>query len=139
MPLVAAAKRRAQRAVLDPAQEGKVIEAARAAVVGAAADHGAPPPPLPLVDAFFQAQLEAARAIQQRAREDAGALVFSLEDDLRPALSRITARMAFLLVRLPRGITPAAVAAKAREELAGSGLAVDEIDRLAASIAALVS
>jgi cyclohexadienyl dehydratase len=137
MPLVAAAKQRAQRAVQDSAQEARVIEAARAVVLAAARNRGVPAPPLEKVDAFFRAQMEAAVTVQERARLDAGAPVYSLEDELRPAVARITARLAFLLVRLPRGLTPAAVAAKAHEELAESGLGADEIQRLAALIAPL--
>ena len=137
MPLVAAAKQRAGKAIEDPAQEARVIEAARTAVLRAAADRRVPAPPGERIDAFFRAQIGAARAAQGRARADAGTLAFSLEDDLRPAIGRITARMAFLLVRLPHGLQLAAVAAKARDELAESELDSEEIDRLAASIAAL--
>ncbi|MFT3772958.1 MAG: transporter substrate-binding domain-containing protein [Minicystis sp.] len=136
MPFVAAAKQRTGKGVEDAAQEARVIAAARAIVAQAAADHGVPPPPGAIVDAFFQAQMDAAKAVQQRARLDASAPAFSLEDDLRPAIARITARLAFLLVRLPRGLTPAAVTAKARDDLAESGLQADEIARLAAPIAA---
>ncbi len=137
MPLVAAAKQRASMAVEDSSQEARVIEAGRAAVRRAAAGHGVAPLPDERTDAFFRAQIEAAKAVQQRVRPDAGAPALSLEDDLRPAIARITARMAFLLVRLPRGATLASVQAKARDQLAGSGLEPGEIDRLAAPLAAL--
>jgi cyclohexadienyl dehydratase len=136
MPLVAAAKRRAGRAVEDAAQEARVIEAARAVVVKAAADRGVPPPPNERIDAFFRAQIEAAKVVQGRARSDASGPVFSLEDDLRPAIARITARMAFLLVRIPRGVSQAAVLSRARDELSDSGLEPADMDRLAASLAA---
>jgi cyclohexadienyl dehydratase len=135
MPLVAAAKRRTGKAVEDPAQEARVLAAARAAVAEAAAAHGVAPPPGEAVEAFFRAQIEAAKAVQQRAPiPDAPA--FSLED-LRAAVARITARMTFLLVRLPRALAPAAVVAAARADLAGSGLEPGEIDRLAAPLVAL--
>ena len=137
MPLVAAAKQRTGKAVEDAAQEARVIEAGRAAVRRAAADHGATPPPDARVDAFFAAQIEAAKAVQQRVHPDAAAPAYTLETDLRPAIARITARMAFLLVRLPRGLPPALVQEKARDALAGSGLEPGEIDRLAAPLAAL--
>lgn len=136
MPLVAAAKQRAGKAVEDGAQEARVIEAARAVVLRAAGDRGAPPPPEARIDAFFHAQMEAAKIVQQRARP-AGGPTFSLEEDLRPAIARITSRMAFLLVRLPHGLTAAGVVARAREDLAESGLDAEEIDGLAATIAAL--
>ncbi len=136
MPLVAAAKQRQGKAVEDPAQEARVIESARAQVLRAAAERGTPPPPIAAVDAFFRAQIEAAKAIQQRSPPAPNAPVLSLADDLRPAITRITARMAFLLVRLPAGLSPAAVAEQLREELADTGIAPGEIAGLAAPIAA---
>jgi cyclohexadienyl dehydratase len=45
--------------------------------------------------------------------------------------------LAFLVVRVPRGTQPAAVAAEARVDLASTGLEPEEIDRLAAALAAL--
>jgi cyclohexadienyl dehydratase len=138
MPLVAAAKEQAGRAVEDPAQEGRVLAAARAVVAQAAKEHGVPAPPEGRVDAFFRAQMEAAKVVQRRVHPGGGA-GFSLDGDLRPAIARITGRMAFLLVRLPHGLDAAAVGAKAREELAESGLDAEEVGRLAAAIAALGS
>jgi len=76
--------------------------------------------------------------VQRCAPSAAMAPAFSLDDDLRPAIARITARMAFLLVRLPPGLAPAAVAEQARDELAGSGLDDATITALAAPLAALV-
>ncbi len=137
MPLVAAAKQRTGKAVEDTTQEARVLEASRAAVRKAAAAHGASPPPDARVDAFFTAQIEAAKAVQQRVRPDASSPAYTLDADLRPAIARISARMAFLLVRLPRGLAPAVVQEKAREALADSGLDPGEIDRLAAPLAAL--
>ncbi|APR76179.1 Cyclohexadienyl dehydratase [Minicystis rosea] len=136
MPLVAAAKQRAGQAVEDPAQEARVIEAARALVVRAAADRGVRAPRAELVDAFFRAQMDAAKAVQRRVPASTGP-AFSLEDDLRPAIARITARLASLIVRLPRGITAASIAAEARDDLAESGLDDGEIARFAESLAAL--
>jgi cyclohexadienyl dehydratase len=137
MPLVSAAKQRVGKAVEDPAQEARVIEAARAVVVRAGAARGAPPLPIERIDAFFRAQMEAAKAVQQRSHADPSAPTFSLEDDLRPAIARITERIGFLVVRLPHPLMQAAVAAKARDVLAESGLGEEEIQRLAVPIAAL--
>jgi cyclohexadienyl dehydratase len=137
MPFVALAKQRAGKAVEDPAQEARVIEAARSLVLQASAIRGAKPPPVDAIDAFFRAQMEVAKAVQQRARPDASAPVLSLEDDLRPAIARITARMAFLLARLPRGLTPEAVATKARDELSECELGTEAIARLSEAIAAV--
>jgi cyclohexadienyl dehydratase len=139
MPFVAAAKERTGKAVEDTAQEARVLEAGRAAVRKAAAEHGAAPPPDARVDAFFVAQIQAAKAVQQHVRADPADPAYSLADDLRPAIARVTARMAFLLVRLPRGLTPAQVQEKARDTLAGSGLEPGEIDRLAAPLTALAA
>ncbi|HTN85407.1 MAG TPA: hypothetical protein VL242_17030, partial [Sorangium sp.] len=139
MPLVAAAKRRAGRAIEDQAQEARVLAAGRAAVLQAAAARGAPPPADDAIDAFFRAQIESAKAVERRAlaAPETSEPVFSLDDDLRPAIARITARMAFLLVRLPRGLTRESVLAKARDDLAESGLAPEQIERLVAALVAL--
>jgi cyclohexadienyl dehydratase len=137
MPLVAAAKRRAGKAIEDPAQEARVLEAGRAAVFRAAATRGVPPPANEAIDAFFRAQMEAAKAIERRALPDAGEAAFSLENDLRPAIARITARIAFLLVRLPRGLTLEPVLAKGRDELAETGLDPEEIERLVSALVSL--
>ncbi|WP_199789702.1 transporter substrate-binding domain-containing protein [Sorangium cellulosum] len=139
MPLVAAAKRRAGRAIEDAAQEARVLAAGRAAVLQAAAARGAPPPTDEAIHAFFRAQIESAKAVERRAlaAPETTEPVFSLEDDLRPAIARITARMAFLLVRLPRGLTREPVMAKARDDLVESGLEPAEIERLAAALVAV--
>ncbi|WP_437510270.1 transporter substrate-binding domain-containing protein [Sorangium sp. So ce1099] len=139
MPLVAATKRRAGRAIEDPAQEARVLAAGRAAVLQAAAARGAPPPADDAIHAFFRAQIESAKAVERRAlaAPETSEPVFSLDDDLRPAIARITARMAFLLVRLPRGLTRESVLPKARDDLAESGLAPEQIERLVAALVAI--
>jgi cyclohexadienyl dehydratase len=137
MPFVAAAKLRTGTAVEDVAQEERVIAASAKAVVEAAAARGSAPPPREIVAAFFHAQIDAAKAVQQRAAAASGAPAFSLDDDLRPAIARISARMAPLVVRVPRGVQRAAVIAEARVDLADSGLDTEQIDRLAAALAAL--
>lgn len=139
MPLVAAAKRSAGKAIEDPAQEARVLAAGRGAVSEAAAAHGVSAPASEAIDAFFRAQMEAAKAVERRALPNASEPAFSLEIDLRPAIARITARMAFLLVRLPRGLTLDSIQAKARDDLAESGLSAEEIDRLASSLLAAQS
>nr|AYM54059.1 hypothetical protein [Byssovorax cruenta] len=136
MPLVAAAKRRAGQAIEDPAQEGRVLAAGRAAVAQAAAARGVPPPAPEIIDAFFRAQMEAAKGVERRARAEASEPALSLENDLRPAIGRITARMAFLLVRLPRGLTLEPVLAKARDDLAESGLLPEEVSAIVSALVA---
>jgi cyclohexadienyl dehydratase len=138
MPFVAAAKLRTGKAVEDVAQEERVIAASANAVTKAASDRGVAPPPREAIDAFFRAQIEAAKAVQQRVPPPA-APAFSLDDDLRPAIARISARMAMLAVRVPRGTDRAAVVAEARVELASSGLDAEQIDRLAGALAALAA
>lgn len=137
MPFVAAAKQRTGKAVEDAAQEERVIAASAEAVAKAAAARGAAPPPRPVIDAFFRAQIEAAKAVQERVPTASGAPAFSLEADLRPAIARVSARMAMLVVRVPRGTSREVVTAEARLDLAGSGLPADQIDHLAVALAAL--
>ncbi len=135
MPFVAAAKKKAGRAVEDTAQEERVLAAARDAVARAARAHGVAPPPAERIDAFFRAQIEAAKAVQEGTAGPEAA-TFSLDRDLRPAIARITARMAFLLVRVPRGTTREAALARAREDLAETGLPAEHVDRIATALAA---
>lgn len=143
MPFVAAAKQRAGKAVEDTAQEERVLAASANAVATAAALRGVPAPHRELVDAFFRAQIEAAKAVQQRtaspppAPAPAPAPAFSLDDDLRPAIARISARLASLVVRVPRGTQRASVVAEARVDLMSSGLDAEQIERLGAAIAEL--
>ncbi|CAG1007836.1 Cyclohexadienyl dehydratase [Myxococcaceae bacterium] len=141
MPAVARAKRTLGAAVRDPAQEERVIAAALAAVQDAASRAGVAPPSDACVRALFDAQMLAARRIQERAGEAdappqaaAGEAVArppgpALSEEIRPALARITPRIADALVALPRA-TPA----RQIREAAGEGLrdpALDASDRVA--------
>jgi len=137
MPFVAAAKQRAGTAVEDTAQEERVLAASARAVETAAALRGKAPPRRELVDAFFRAQIEAAKAVQRRAAPAPSLPAFSLDDDLRPAIARISSRLASLVVRVPPGTQLATVVAEARVELASSGLDADRIEQLAAAISGL--
>ena len=136
MPFVAAAKQRAGKAVEDPAQEERVIAASATAVATAARERRQAPPDRAWVEAFFRAQIEAAKAVQEHAPAPATP-AYALETDLRPAIARISARMARLAVRVPRGTEPATVLAEARTDLASTGLDAPQIERLAAALAAL--
>jgi cyclohexadienyl dehydratase len=136
MPLVAAAKQRMGKATEDAAQEERVLAAAADGVGKAAAKHKTAPPPRPLIDGFFRAQIEAAKNVQSRTPATPGASGPDLDKDLRPAIARITARMAFLLVRLPPTLQRDAIAAEARDELAESNLDADHIDQLTTALAA---
>lgn len=83
------------------------------------------------------AKLRAGKAVEDPAQEErvlaasAAAATFSLDDDLRPAIARISARMASLVVRVPRGAQRAAVLEEARADLASTGLGAAQIERLA--------
>jgi cyclohexadienyl dehydratase len=140
MPFVAAAKQSTAKSVEDSAQEQRVLAAAAEAVGKAAAKRGQAPPPRERINAFFRAQIEAAKNVQEHApAPSAPAPTFSLDRDLRPAIARITARMAFIVVRLPRDITLTSVRALARDELANSGLDEEHVDNLARALAALTT
>lgn len=137
MPAVAAAKRRTGKAVEDAAQEERVIAAGVDAVAKAASARGKPAPRREHVVAFFRAQIEAAKRVQERTADVDAAPSFSLEEELRPAIARITSRMAFLAVRVPRGSSHDAVSARAREDLADVHLDDAALERLVAAIVLL--
>jgi cyclohexadienyl dehydratase len=137
MPMVAQAKRREGLPIEVPAQEARVLEAARADVHAAAAALGVAPPPDAALTAFFQAQMDAARRLQLRAPPASEAPVHSLEGELRPALARISARLGALVPRLPPGLDRDTTRRQAREALASTGLEGEEADRLADALVAL--
>ena len=84
MPAIAAAKRAARRTVDDPAQEARVLEAARAA----ADRHGLDPS---TVEALFRALLAAARAIQRTYLASPWPVdPLDLEREARPAVARVS-------------------------------------------------
>ncbi|MBN1207344.1 MAG: transporter substrate-binding domain-containing protein [Myxococcaceae bacterium] len=136
MPWVAAAKQRSGKPVEDTAQETRVLAAFRAEV-RKATPPGETPPSDAVLDAFFQAQMDAAKRVQQRTPVEAGAPTFSLETQLRPAVARITARMATLVARLPAHLDEATVRELARDWLGASGLEAGEVEQLARTLAAL--
>ena len=115
MPFVAAAKKRGGLPIEDLAQEERVLAAARREVANAARASGRSPPPSTAVDAFFRAQMTAAKAVQANA---SGSEDYTLED-LRPAIARITARQARLVVRIPRGLDTHTVAGEVQQSLEG--------------------
>jgi cyclohexadienyl dehydratase len=89
------------------------------------------------LDAFTQAQMDAAKLVQQRTQPGAEAPNYSLETDLRPAVARITARMAWLVGRLPAELDETTVLQQARDWLGASGLEPAEVERIARTLAAL--
>jgi len=116
-------------AIHQPRVEQRTREAAAALNVS--------PPSDEALDAFTQAQMDAAKALQRRVPLEAGGPVFSLEKELRPAVGRVSAKMAALVVRLPPGLEPATVSEQARDWLGASGLEPAEVERLARALADL--
>jgi len=105
MPWVAVAKRRDGLALVAPAREAAVLDESTSAVLADAKARGVAAPPEPLVRAFFEAQMEAARQVQRDVSRDASPSapesLPDLEASLRPAISRIGARIARLVLALP--------------------------------------
>jgi cyclohexadienyl dehydratase len=103
MPLVAEAKRAAGVPVRAPEQERAVLAVALASVRDAAARAGRAAPSDAAVEGFFGALMDAARDVQARvlagsAGEDPPR---DLDVSLRPAIARVSERIAWLVVRLP--------------------------------------
>lgn len=137
MPLVAAAKQHEGKPVEDTAQESRVLASFQAEVRSAACARDTRPPPDEPLDAFLQAQMGAAKGVQQRAPAGAPAPTFSLETQLRPAVARISKKMASLVTRLPAGLDEATVLEQARDWLGASGLEASELERIARTVVAL--
>jgi cyclohexadienyl dehydratase len=136
MPFVAAAKQRGRAPIEDPAQEERVLAASASAVARAAGERRVPPPPAAAVNAFFRAQIEAAKFLQSRG-DVPQAPAWSLEQDLRPAIARITARLAWLLVRIPRDTAYEAIVPLARDILGNTGLDAEHVEAIASALAGI--
>jgi len=111
MPLVAEAKRAAGTPIRVRAQERAVLDAALASVREAAVRDALVPLSDAAVREFFVALIEAAREVQEAtplgpAPDTAQQ---QLEQVLRPALARISERIAWLLVRLPEALDESAL------------------------------
>lgn len=106
MPWIGSVKRRSGIPLEVPEQEAAVLEAATTDVLEAAQAQEVMAPPVVLVRGFFRAQLEAAKQVQWDALRDPGLSLPrslpDLDDALRPALTRIAARSARLLLALPK-------------------------------------
>ena len=103
----------------------RVVEAAQGAVKAAAARAGLPVPSAACVQGLFVAQIEAASAVQERvlARPAEGGKPPDLEREIRPALARLTPRIAAALVALPRGLAPGSV-----QDAVARGLRAPDLD-----------
>jgi cyclohexadienyl dehydratase len=140
MPLVAVVKRRDGVPLVVPEREALVIDRAIADLRAEAQRSGRPAPEEKRVRALFEAQLEAARAVQSRAVKDpdyhAPHPLPDLDRELRPALLRIGERTARLLLALPPNLDAPAVRAMARDELRAPYVEDAQRDALADAIAA---
>ena len=107
MPWVAIAKRRDGLPLVVPAREDAVLDEATSAVLAQAKAEDVKPPSVLVVRRFFGAQLEAAKQVQRDVSRDGDSEapdpLPDLDGALRPAISRIGARIARLLVALPQG------------------------------------
>jgi cyclohexadienyl dehydratase len=146
MPAVAEAKRASGAPVLVPEREAAVISAAVASVRAAArSDARAAPAPLAL-EKFFGALLEVSRGVQSAVlaapapASPASVAAYDLDTQLRPALTRITERIAALVPRLPTRLSESALSEELAARDAGlPGFGADERTRLAAALAELAS
>ena len=131
MPLVAEAKRAAGTPIRVPAQEQAVIDSALASVREAALHAGVSIPADGSVRDFFAASIDAAREVQETMLASPPSDVPSLPLDtvLRPALARISERIAWLLVRLPEPLDESAVK-DALAPLGQAGVAPETTERI---------
>lgn len=107
MAEVAESKRATGKAVEDIVQEQRVLEAAVQGVAKRAREDGLTAPNLEHVSQYFRAQIEAAKAIQRHVLEKPASTddPLDLVIELRPALSRISAKINQLICRLPEAET----------------------------------
>lgn len=142
-PAVAEAKRASGAPVFVPEREAQVLAAAVAAAEQAGRREGRAVPDKPALEKFFGVLLETSRAIQSAvlaAPPAENAPTFSLDADLRPALTRQTERIAALLPLLPIRLSESALEA----ELAARAAELQGFDAstrraLAAAIAEVAS
>ena len=140
MPLVAEAKRATGAPVHAPEQEQAVLAGALRSVREAAARAGVPSPADAPVSALFTAVIDGAREIQQQtlAGPAAASPAADLDGALRPALVRISERIAWLLVRLPERLDETEVN-EALGPLAETGITAETRERLVRALLELSS
>lgn len=141
MPSVAAVKRAKVLPIAAPARERKVLAATLAAVREAAAAAGRPAPAADAVNAFTQAQMDAAKAVQMAAvRDEEFAPPDALPDldtELRPALLRIGERIAALIIALPEDLPTHEIASVCSAGLRAAWLAPSVETETCAALAVL--
>jgi cyclohexadienyl dehydratase len=143
MPAVAESKRASGAPVFVPERETALLAAAVASAQETARREGlAAPEPLAL-EKFFGALFEASRAVQTAVLavppvSGGSERSYELDGELRPAISRITDRIAALLPRLPTRLDENALAGELAASTAGlPGLGEAERKQLAATLAEL--
>jgi cyclohexadienyl dehydratase len=144
MPAVAAAKRASGAPVLAPEREAALLAAAVLAAQSAARRERIPAPEQAALEAFFVALFETSRAVQSAALAgppaDPSARVYDLDAELRPALTRVTERIAALLPRLPARLSESAIIEELGARCADlPGFGEAERARVAAALAQLAS
>jgi len=142
MPLVALAKRRAGLPVSDETQERRVLDTAMRVLQEKAADLGRAQQAEGAARGVFQALIAAARHLEDVVLEahSSGSTADppSLDDALRPAISRITPKLAAALVRLEDLPAPDALRRKVREELRTPNVPDADAQRLADALSVYV-
>jgi cyclohexadienyl dehydratase len=138
MPLVGYVKRSTGLPLEVPEREEVVLEAASKAVALAASQSDRVPPPPESIRRFFRAQMEAAKQVQRDTvadtRYEPAAPLPDLDAELRPALLRIGARIARLLLWLPPGIDADRMRAEATALLREPRLSPDSRGLLVAAL-----
>jgi cyclohexadienyl dehydratase len=141
MPVIGAAKRRSGVPLEVPEREASVLDAATAAALEAAHTRDLPPPSSLDLQKFYRALLEAAKEVQWRASKDPTFApeepLPELDGALRPALERIDARIARLLVELPGELDTASARAAVADGLRTERLGDASRRAIADALAAL--
>ncbi|HYB12141.1 MAG TPA: transporter substrate-binding domain-containing protein [Myxococcota bacterium] len=140
MPLVAEAKRRAGWPIRDEAQEARVLDAAVRAVHEEAARAGIRQRSEAAIRGVFQALIAAARDLErgvlEAPQDERIGELPSLDAALRPAIARITPKIARALVRLD-ALPPAdALRRMVREELRAANVGEEDARRFAEALSA---
>ena len=142
MPDVARYKHTRGLAIEVPEREARVLEASWLQVRQAAATANRPAPAKSDVEAFFRAQIEAAKEIQRRVIEMAAdttpGATPDLDAELRPALMRIGARITWLLVELSRDAGTLDLHSRMETALASSDLSDESMQAIGEALARLV-
>jgi cyclohexadienyl dehydratase len=138
MPLIGATKRAADLPVDVPERETIVLDGAVASVRAAATRARTHAPTSEAIRGFFAAQIAAAKEIQTATATGPHAVdplpVAELTTVLRPALTRIGARIAGIIIILPADLDGATVRPAADVALRAPGLSDRSRERISAAI-----